>query len=135
MENTTKTPISAEMATKEVTAWLDYKRIKPSDRERNEQSVKALVDAVSCGVISIDTAGDFTITHKLEFPEGVQPVLKYKARAKVGALQAGTKNLNGVPLAMYFAYAQELTGVLMGTLQGMDSEDSKVLQAIVTFFL
>lgn len=142
--------IQEEAAEIEVASWLDYKRVPLLERKipQNEGAIKVMVSAVMSGNISFaqeqffidnsnkETAADGpVITHTLIFPVGSLTELKYKPRARVASAYAGTKNLNGIGMAVYVAYATELTGKLTAQLNNLDTQDFKILQAITTFFL
>lgn len=124
----------------DVTNWLDAKKIKPAEREKNKDFINTLIDAVMYGQLSID-ADTRVITQKLDFPldDGKGNItlgtLTYQPRAAMGNLLSKTGNLKGISMAVYIAYASTLTGEIIATLNRIDSEDFKVLQAITAFFL
>lgn len=135
--------INKETAVKEIAAWLDYKHVKPSFRDKRQDSIDVLVDAVMSGDVSIEQ-GSYSyglekmdgpiIKQKLSFPVGSLTELKYKPRETTGNLSAAIRNNAGVEVSA--CYGSILSdGILPAQLQKMDSEDSRVLQAIVSFFL
>ena len=131
---TTSLIVDQETAEKEINAWLDAKCIENDEREEKAQFIKVLVNGVKRGYLTIDPV-TFEMMQTLKFPIGALTSLKYKARAGCGELQAGTRNINGISMGVYVAYAAALTGELTATLSKLDSEDFKILQAITTFFL
>lgn len=130
--------IDFETAEKNVTSWLDAKSVEADEREEKQQFIKTLINAVRRGNLVINDT-TFEITQTLKFPvvTNIATIneLKYKARAACGELHAGTRNINGVNMAVYVAYAVALTSELKANLDRLDSEDFKVLQAITSFFL
>lgn len=136
------TPISKEVAVTEVNAWLDYKKVKASVREKRTDAIQLMVDSVMDGSISIknepykyeqENLEGPVITQVLSFPMGSLAELKYKPRESTGNLSAAISSGNVV---VGTAYASVLTnGVLPSQIAKMDTEDSKIMQAIVQFFL
>lgn len=135
-----KEVVPVQKAEEEVSAWLDSKKIKPKEREKNEAFINTLVEAVTYGILTIDDDTK-VITQNLEFPlSNTDKVvtlssLRYNPRADTGSLHGKTANIKGIGMAVYVAYASALTGELVATLNKLDSEDFKVLQAITAFFL
>lgn len=135
-----KEVVALEKAQEEVDNWLDAKKVKPGDRVTNQKFISTLIEAIQYGNLELD-ADTNTFTQKLDFPltnsAGTETLtsLKYNPRGQTGSLQSKTANLNGIGMAVYVAYASSLTGELVATLNRLDTEDFKVLQAIITFFL
>lgn len=124
--------IPKDAATKEVNAWLDYKRIKPIQREKSKESIDALVEAIQYGNIVID-ANTFVITQTLDFPvEGLSDKLAYKPRVSGGDLTKAAKAAGGVDIV--YSYIAGITGQGVSIIQRCDSEDLKIAQAIAGFF-
>lgn len=123
-----------DLAEKEVTAWLDYKRVKENKREAYKANIDAIVDAVFYGELSIDSS-TFEIKQKLALPvEGLFSELVYKPRLSVGELQkhrAGAKNMEDNIIAAISA----LTGKSNSHIQKMDTEDYAISAAIGVFFI
>lgn len=123
--------ITKEVAEQEINAWLDYKKIKPSQRISNKPHIDILVEGIMCGDLSIDPDKDFLITQKLCFPvDGLFDSLTYKSRASVGDIQKATNETKEV----FFSTVSVLTGKGASHIKRMDSEDSKVAYAITVFF-
>jgi hypothetical protein len=137
--------VTKEIATKEITAWLDYKRIKQSVRDNKAKSIGILVDAMIEGDITI-SQGEYhyngqkltgpVITQSLIFPVGSLTSISYKPRETMGALSSILSKASG-GATMGTVYAEQLSiGSIMGEqLLEMDNEDGKVMNAIVEFFL
>lgn len=130
--------VDRAIAEQEVSEWLDYKKVKPASRESNKQFVDVLIDSVMYGNVTID-AETKVITQTLDFPlknkDGVETLttLTYKSRSDAGALQKKAEGAKG--MGIYTAYGSELTGQITATLNRLDSEDFKILQAITIFFV
>ena len=132
--------VSKEQALKEVHEWLDYKRVKQSDRETKEaeKQIEELANLVSDGTIVINSDTK-EIEQTLLFPFGKEievNKITYKPRINAGSLQramAGTKNddLQG----MIIAHGSAVTGLTKNQLQALDTEDYKALKSIVVFFM
>jgi hypothetical protein len=135
--------IDRDTATKEVNAWLDYKRIQASYRDKRKDSIEVLVDGIMSGNVSIadgeymygkDKLQGPMIKQTLAFPTGSLTELTYKPRETTGNLSASLRNGINTPVAS--CYGSILSnGVMPAQIETMDSEDSRVLQAIVSFFL
>lgn len=125
-----------ENAVKEVTAWLDYKKIKNNQRETNSALVDLLVEAVQYGTITIDS-NTFEITQKLDNPvPGLLNDLKYQPRITVGDLHKVTSVVKSGDIdGKVCAYIAALTGKGLSHIQKLDSEDYKVGQCIALFFM
>jgi len=130
--------ISREQATKEITAWLDYKKIKDSQREANKPQVDAMIDAMEAGTISMDE-NTYAITQKLDVPDSVGSLftdLTYKARISIGELQRATSAVKATDFdGKITGYISALTGKPFSHIQKLDSEDYKIGQAIAVFFM
>jgi hypothetical protein len=125
-----------ELAEKEVNSWLDYKRVKPSKREDNKDSIDSLIDSFMDGSLSLnpDTS---EITLKLNYPVTSNNIdkLVFKPRLKVGEIHkrlANVKSTDGDARVM--AYVSALTGQNTGVIADMDSGDYSIAQPIVIFF-
>ena len=129
--------VSIEVAESEIKKWLDYKKIGPTKQEQNKDNIKALAEAISEGVLSINE--EFEIVHALKFPikEEIETVeLRYKPRIAVKHVHqhmAGVKadNVDGRILA----YVAVLTGKPKALLASLDSEDYSICTSIAVFFL
>lgn len=130
--------VTKEIATKEVTAWLDYKRTKEAQRESLKGQIDTLVEAVMFGDVSINPDTQ-VITHKLIVPEATDKLyteLEYKPRISVGELQKASTNVKATDFdGKVVAYISALTGKGISHIQKLDSEDFKIGQAIALFFM
>lgn len=130
--------INREQASKEVKAWLDYKRVFERTRESNQDSIEFMEDMVCEGVLTID-AKSFEITHNLLFPLGESEdvkSLKYKSRINDKMLDPKLKGVKSNDAnGMMTAYVAALTDENSGVIKGMDSQDKKVSMAIAVFFV
>ena len=62
--------------------------------------------------------------------------LKFKPRLKMGEIQSKSQNLKaGDTFALITAYICALTKINSGIIKEMDSEDYKIAQSVVIFFL
>lgn len=126
--------VTQEVATKEVNAWLDYKKIRPKKREQFKDSIESLIDGVVQGTLSIN--GNFEITMKLAFPiQDVQEVTfksrlqERESREIFSALKGGNDTDNRIT-AKFCA----LTGKGIGFQGQLDSVDMGMAQEIIVFF-
>lgn len=127
--------VNIEQAVKEVTGWLDHKRVKEGKREAYKANIDALAYAISIGDISIDDK--FVIKQKLAVPvEGLFSELCYKPRLTVGELQkhAGSVKMQNVDSSLICAIAA-LTDKSVSQIQRLDTEDYAVAAAIGLFFI
>jgi len=136
METNTLFPVKVakEIATKEVTDWLDYKRIKEPRREVLKANIDTLIEACMYGEIEFS---DNAITQNLNFPiyndDGTlfRNKLKYKTTITVKEIQTSIEKNT----LMVQAYASALTGLPGEVVGKLDaSTDYNVLNSIVVFF-
>lgn len=147
------TSVSREVAEAEVTAWLDKKKILQGTRDRNQEYINTLVDALSEGIIVIDgnpidgkkvesTATKeptWKIKHTLQFPFGEDKSvheLEYLARLTdkmVKPYMVGVKadDADGRLLGYVAALSRQPRAVL----ENLDSLDKKIAMSVAVFFL
>lgn len=132
--------ISREVAEKEVTDWLDKKKIFTSVRESDagKANIEDIIGFVMEGIVEINDDG--TAKHNLVFPLGDNSVVKdltYKARINNKLLEPYMKGVSPTdPFAVFLANACAATDTAKGILNALDSgTDKKVMQAIVFFFI
>lgn len=129
--------ISIEIAEGEVKKWLDYKKIGPTKQEANKDSIKAIAEAISEGVLRVTE--EFEIIHTLKFPikEEIETnELKYKPRIAVKAVHQQMVGVKADNVdARIMAYVAVLTGKAKGVLANLDSEDYSICTSIAVFFL
>ena len=127
--------ISAEMATKEVTAWLDFKKVKESTRVNYKDTISALSDALKDGYLILNE--DKSFTQKLFFPIGNGGEVKelvFQPRVTVGALKLNTSGASTGDARIIGTIAA-LTGKPKNIIEAMDSEDYNTSGLIALFFL
>lgn len=132
--------VNLEQAKKEVEKWLEFKKIDADKIEENSENIASIAKAISSGHLYLDD--DMSFVQKLKFPfmdadGGVSSdTLKYKPRLKMGDIQTRTQNLkSNDTFALITAYICALTEMNSGLIKNMDSEDYKISQSIVLFFL
>lgn len=129
-----------DQAKKEVNKWLDFKKVDQEKRDENTDNIDALAKAISVGYLVMDK--DFNLIQTLKFPMQDQDgkdsftTLKFKPRLKMGEIQSKSQNLKaGDTFALITAYICALTKINSGIIKEMDSEDYKIAQSVVIFFL
>lgn len=129
--------VSREVAVKDITEWLDVKKIKDAKRDSNKDSVDALIDAIECGVLVKND--DNTLVQELDFPtEGDEPVthLTFKPRLRVREVRAKTKNVKPSDIdGRLVAIISALTDQPSGVINALETNDYSVAQSIAVFFL
>ena len=132
-----KGKVSPDVAQKEITKWLDHKRISEKKRETYEDQIETLTDAIADGFLSVNDKHE--LVHKLIFPlEGDLPLseLIYTPRLKVSTVQT---HLNGVKTSdadgRVCAYIAALSSKPKAVIKGLDTEDYSISQAVAVFFL
>ena len=130
--------VTREIAQKEVDGWLDYKKIRPSQREAHKEIIETLVEEVSEVTLEIDST-KFTITHNLLVPIGENDSLKkveYRARLNDNLLEPFMKGVKPSDfISVGLAYIAALTNVNKGILSRMDSADMRIAKGIMVFFM
>jgi len=133
--------VNKEVALKEVTKWLDHKKIDEKKREESEVQIETIVDAIVAGNLSLNK--EFVFTHTLKFEilaesDGsvVAKEFKYKPRLKMAEIEAKMVNVDSSnSFGLIAAYVAALSGQSAAILKLMDTEDNKIAQAIAMFFL
>lgn len=129
--------VSQEVALKEVTKWLDFKKVDTKKRETNEDSINTMVDAIMAGNLVLDK--EFNFIQTLKFPVGADESIKtfkYKPRVSVSAIETKMQNVKGTnSMGLIGAYVSAITDLNSGVVKLLDTEDNRVAQAIATFFL
>jgi hypothetical protein len=130
--------VTPEIATNEMNAWLDSKKIMTNTRESNEDSTQLLIDAMVEGIITIDEESK-VISHNLMFPIGDGEeikVLEYRQRLSDRLLEPYMKGVKPTDAdGRLIAYICALTQNSRGIIKNMDSVDKKIALAIAVFFL
>jgi len=130
--------VALDIATKEVEAWLKYKRVQQKTIDINEDSVEILADAVADGILKIDEK-THVITHKLIWEFGEEEKIKeftYIPRVNDKILSPYMKGVKPTDAdARLNAYIRALTKQASGIVKAIDSVDKKISVAIAVFFL
>lgn len=130
--------LSEEKAIEEVTAWLDYKRIKQKTRDDNEEIITSLQHAFMQGDLELDSK-TFELTQKLNFTLGNEnsdvDKLVYKPRSNDKMLIPYMKGVKvGDVEGKITALTCALTKVPKALILEMDSTDKVLSNNICTFF-
>lgn len=129
--------ISNEIATQEVTDWMDYKKVNNSKRETYKANIAALVEAIEEGSLVIND--DKTMTYTLKFSYGNEEKvesLKFKVRLMIKEINSAMKGVGAGDFdGMVLARASALTNKSKEILRNMDTEDYSIVQSIAIFFL
>lgn len=134
-----KAPVIArELAEAEVNEWLEAKKVFPSTIEDNKDSVEILVEAIMYGVLKLEPE-DKSFTHTLLFPLGEDGAsvntLKYRYRVNDKILQRFMKGVSAKDGdGRLNATIAALTETARGIIEGLDTMDKKVANAIAIFF-
>lgn len=130
--------ISPEQAQREISTWLDKKKIMESQRAEYKSSIAILADAVSQGVLVVDEESNELI-HNLLFPIGDDKIIittiTYKPRLNDLMLRPYIKNVDaGDADGRLIAYLAALTSQSKKLLEHLDTVDKRIANAIVVFF-
>jgi hypothetical protein len=127
--------VSREKATEEINEWLDKKKVYPSTRETQKDSIDLLIEAMMAGDVTLDDkTNEFTVN--LLFPLEEVKTLKCKARLNDKMLRP---HLNGVKPSdadgRLNAYISALVSQPKAVIENLDSADKKIIMSIAVFFL
>ncbi len=129
--------ISKDIAQTEVDKWLDYKKIGESKREKQRESIDALIENFADGILILKD--DHTIIHTLKIPlDGEIPLktLEYKPRLKTETVQLHLQGVKATEIdARLSAYIAALTSKPKALINKMDTEDTIIAQSIAIFFM
>ena len=138
-----KAKVSLSQAREEVESWLDYKKIRDSQREENQDNIEALVEWISEGVLSYDQSSG-VFTHRLQFPlkndgEGGGNFLEeltYKPRIRVKDTKPHMKGVKSSDAdGRVMAYLSAITNQNRSILENLDYSDYSIATNIVVFFV
>ena len=136
------TKVSMEMAVQDFDRWISIKQIREQKRQENAKS--KFEDIITTSICEGDLAisEDGYITHKLIFPlkdgEGGELLneLKFMPRIPVKLLSIKLKGVDPSDMfKMQIAYISALTNVNMGIIEKLETEDFRICQSIVMYFL
>jgi len=129
--------VTNEVAMAEVTAWLDKKKVYPSTRETQKDSIDLLVEAIMAGDLTYDEDKN-EFVHKLLFPDAVGGVTEFRYKARLNDRML-IPHLQGVKSndadGRLLAHTAALTSQPKELLKGIDSADKKIMMSIAVFFL
>lgn len=127
--------VSLEKATDEVEGWLDKKKVYPSTRETQKDSIDLLVEAMMNGDLVLnDVTNEFT--HKLLFPLEDVKELKYKSRLNDKMLRPYLQGVKSNDAdGRLNAHVSALTATPKAVIENLDSADKKIMMSIAVFFL
>ena len=132
--------ISLDLAKKEVSKWLDHKKVSDSKISELKEQKKIIESAISDGDLYLDES--FYLVQKLKFEvldDDNNPFLtelKYKPRLRVDEIEAKQKHMDSTTAAgVTCSYVSALTGESSALIKKIDTEDNKIAQAICMFFL
>ena len=135
-----KAKMNEELATAEVVKWMDYKKISPKKREEQKEAIETIAEAIQYGYLVLKD--DFKFVMNLKFPltgeDGSTELetLEFKARLNNAALHPKMQKVKGLDLTgMMLAHVSALTGQNTGIVRLLDSEDTRVANAIAGFFM
>ncbi|HTH58231.1 MAG TPA: phage tail assembly protein [Cyclobacteriaceae bacterium] len=133
--------VSLEVASAEVSKWLDSKKISQAKRENKlAGNIEILTNAIADGSLVMNP-DDFTFEQTLKFPlqadgQPEVPKLKFKNRLKVGSIQNGMAgNRPGDMIANVNTVIAALVSLPKELVKLLDTEDYEVASNIAFFFM
>lgn len=132
--------VAYEQAKAEIDAWIEYRKLTPTQIEAHKQSIETLIEGIQYGMLTLK---DNCFTQTLLFPigkDGQIKQLQYGNRVNKLLL---APHLKGVAaddgderLISYLSCLTEKTdGVVRQHLIQLDSQDNRIAMSIVVFFL
>ncbi len=129
--------ITPEIADAEIEEWLDVKKVRPSTRETNKDSIENMKDAVVEGILRVNE--NKTLTHFLLEPVGEEKKiteLTYKTRLNDRMKIPYMKGIKSDDVfGMLNGTIAALTTTPREVIMAMDTEDKRLAQAIAVFFI
>lgn len=127
--------LDEDIAIKEVSKWLDHKKIRPKRREDNEDYVEQLVEGFKDCRLTLDEK-THEISMKLEMEIGEIKKLIFQPRMTFGTVHPYLKKVKpGDADGRLLAYVIALTDSSRNVVDKLDTEDHKLALAIAVFFL
>lgn len=131
-----KNVVTVEVATAEVEAWMDFKKISAQKRETRKEQTETIIGAIVEGSLILE---ENKFTQILKEPFGVDvkfEKLEYKSRIPIDLVHMHLKNVKSDdPDGRLLAHVAALTQKPKDVLKKMDTEDYATAQAIAYFFL
>jgi len=129
--------INRDAAISDFERWLDYKRVSEIKREQSQEQENVIVDGIVSGVVTIDD--DCNIHQGLVFPvegEAGFDELVYRPRINRKMLQSKLRGVKSDDAdGRISAYAAALTNKAVLQITKLDTEDLRIADAIVMYFL
>lgn len=128
--------ISKEQAIKEVTSWLDFKKVRPNLREKLEDSINDLILAFEEGLMVLNPE-TMEITYNLMFSVGESSLkqLTFKPRANEAQFRQYGVNEAKDTRAKICCKIAALTGQNAKLIEYIDHEDMRQIDHIIVFFV
>jgi len=129
--------INKDTAKEEITRWLDYKKIRPAERESNDIFIERLISAIESEqlVLTENYELDFTLAFPVEGDGVTLTKATFKPRMSALDRERATKGIgSGDGYGRINAIAAELCGQPRGIVKKLDTEDYKIVEAIAVFF-
>lgn len=125
--------VAEEIATAEVNALLDKKRIMPKQRERIKLAVEAVIEAVVYGLVTIHEDG--SITQTLDTAKGGITEIKYKDRVEPFEVNKELQRVNArTGDAVTLAYQKLYSGQPADIFLKLEPNDKNIADCIALFF-
>lgn len=129
--------VTKEIAVRDITEWLDYKKVSQNKREFQKDTVETLVDAIQDGWLVLKEDKQFEM--KLKFPLGEGSdldTLTFKSRIKTSTIANHLKGVKATDVdGRLLAYVAALTSQTRALIGDLDTEDQSLAQAIAVFFV
>jgi len=132
--------INREQAETEVTAWIDKKKVYAETREKYQQYIDIMIEALANGDIVIDQ-DTFEIKHTLLFQIGeqedtAQKALKYVPRINDKKIQPHMRGVKSDDAdARLNALIAAITNTSKADISLLDTADKRIATAIGIFFM
>ena len=130
--------INRETAIQEFEKWLDFKKVSDTKRQSSKDQENTIIDGIVSGQVYIDESCN--IHQKLVFPVEGEVAgfeeLVYMPRINRKMLQAKLRGVKAdSPDDRISAYAAALTNKAIAQIANLDTEDLRIADAIVMYFL
>jgi hypothetical protein len=120
----------------EIDAWLEFRKVMPSQLDNYADSINILIEGIQYGALTLK---DNAFTQKLLFPVGEETKvesLTYKPRINGIMLEPHLKGTAaGDGNARILAVLACLTSEPKQILKSLDPQDKRIADSIVVFFL